>query len=58
MTIKEACKEIGAISNNMSLDYSYYFDGKTTKEDIIEDLQETIRMFNEIMEKLDVHEHS
>ena len=58
MTVKDACQEIGAISHNMSLGYSYYFDGKTTKEDIIEDLQETIRLFNEIMEKLDVHEPS
>ena len=50
MTAQEAMQEVRAISNNMNLDYSEHYS--LTKEQIIDDLQETIRMFNEIIGKL------
>lgn len=52
MTVKEACQEIRAISNNMSLDYSEHYDDAVSAEQIIEDLEETIRLFNEIISKM------
>lgn len=49
MTAQDAVKEIYAIANNMMLDYSCE---KHSEKYIIEDLQETIRLFNEIIGKL------
>ena len=49
MTAQEAIKEIYAIANNMILDYSWE---KHSEKYIINDLQETIRLFNEIIGKL------
>jgi demethoxyubiquinone hydroxylase (CLK1/Coq7/Cat5 family) len=54
MTVKEACAEIRAISNNMSLDYSEHYDDAVSAEQIIEDLEETIRQFHEIISKMKV----
>lgn len=50
MTAQEATKQIYAIANNMMLDYSF---DKHSGKYIIEDLEETIRLFNEIIGKLD-----
>jgi hypothetical protein len=52
MTIKEACAEIRAIGNNMSLYYSEHYDDAASAEQIIEDLEETIRQFHEIISKM------
>lgn len=49
MTAEEATKEIYAIANNMMLDYSCE---KHSEKYIIEDLEETIRLFNEIIKGL------
>lgn len=49
MNPKEACKEIQGIANNMFLDYT---DNRKSAEDIKDDLEETIRMFNEIIKGL------
>lgn len=52
MTVKEACFEIRAISYNMSLEYMEGYCWTSERNAIIEDLQETIRLFNDIIGKL------
>lgn len=52
MTVKEACFEIRAISYNMSLEYMEDYCWTAEKNAIIEDLEETIREFNNIIGKL------
>lgn len=51
MTVKEAQQEVRAITNNLNLEYSEHYS--LTKEQIIDDLQEAVREFNEIIKGLE-----
>lgn len=51
MTAEDARNEAYAIAHNMAL---YYLRQKNSKEEIIDDLEETIRLLAEIISKLKV----
>lgn len=54
MTVKEALTEIRGITGNMWIDYIEHYNDSKSAEQIIEDLEETIREFNEIISKMKV----